>query len=307
MKKKLLALLFITFSFSLFTYSQVISYYQTGEEFSGPFKSWKNVKTDFGAKGDGVTNDAPAINAALQALRNSSADSFNVLYFPAGTYVIDDSLYNPNGDYADMAIIGEDPATTIIDWQGPSLHSAGNSGCDMFALQGWYLRVSRLTFEGNNNAYRGLFKTGKFSTHCEFSDLVFKDFNAGIGLDFGAPNFGQAEDAIIRCKFLNCSAGIASCDWNSLDQWVWWCTFQNCNWGVQQCIGYCQIYDNVFIGSKICDINSSPYKNVISDNISINSKCFYNGNSSLLRGNKIYSNADSFYTGGGSNSGTGLR
>src|SRR5580704_8245181 len=72
--------------------AQTVTYYQTGEEFSGPFPSWKNVKTDFGAMGDGVTNDAPAINAALQALRNSSADSFNVLYFPAGTYLIDDSL-----------------------------------------------------------------------------------------------------------------------------------------------------------------------------------------------------------------------
>ena len=31
-----------------------VEYYATGEEFAGPFPSWKNVKTDFGAKGDGV-------------------------------------------------------------------------------------------------------------------------------------------------------------------------------------------------------------------------------------------------------------
>ena len=46
-------------------FAQTIKYVQTGEEFSGPFASWKNVKTVFGAKGDGVTDDAPAINAAL--------------------------------------------------------------------------------------------------------------------------------------------------------------------------------------------------------------------------------------------------
>jgi hypothetical protein len=278
------------------SFAQVISYYQTGEEFSGPFASWVNVKTAFGAVGDGVHDDAPNINAALQALRNSSADSFNVLYFPAGTYLIDDSLYNPGGDYADMAIIGEDPATTIISWNGPSITSSGGSGGAMFNLQGWYLRVSRLTFEGNNNAYRGIFKTGSFSTHCEFSDLVFKDFNAGIGLDFSAPTDGQAENAIVRCTFSNCSTGIASCDWNSLDQWVWWCLFQDCNIGVNQCIGYCQIYDNVFLRSKDFDISSSPYKNAVVNNISVNSKCFYDGYENYQRGNNIYSNVDSFYT-----------
>jgi hypothetical protein len=52
-----------------YCFSQVISYYLTGEEFSGPFPSWVNVKTAFGAVGDGVHNDAPNINAALQALR----------------------------------------------------------------------------------------------------------------------------------------------------------------------------------------------------------------------------------------------
>jgi hypothetical protein len=175
-------------------------------------------KTAFGAVGDGVHHDAQNINAALQALRNSSADTFNVLYFPAGTYLINDSLYNPGGDYADMALIGEDPATTIISWGGPSMTSSGNSGQAMFNLNGWYLRVSRLTFEGNNNPYRGIFKTGTFSTHCEFSDIVFKDFNEGIGIDFSAPTNGQAENAIIRCKFINCSSGIASCNWNSLDE-----------------------------------------------------------------------------------------
>jgi hypothetical protein len=301
MKKfTLLFLACILTALSNIGFAQVLSYYQTGEEFSGPFPSWVNVKTAFGAVGDGVHNDAPNINAALQALRNSSSDSFNVLYFPAGNYLINDSIYNPNGDYADMAIIGEDPATTKITWGGPSMSSSGNSGQAMFSLQGWYLRISRLTFEGNNNAYRGIFKTGTFSTHCEFSDIVFKDFNAGIGLDFSAPVDGQAEDAIIRCSFINCESGIASCDWNSLDQWVWWCLFEDCNIGVNQCIGYCQIYDNVFLRSKDVDISSSPYKNAIVNNVSINSKCFYNGYENYQRGNKIYSNVDSFYTDAGS-------
>ena len=276
-------------------FSQVIKYAQTGEEFSGPFKSWKNIKTDFGAKGDGVTDDAPAINKALLALSNSAKDSFLVLYFPAGTYLIKDSINNTGGNYQGMNIVGEDPATTIISWGGPANNSA------MFNLQGWYLRVSRLTFEGNNDVVRGIYKNGGFSTHCEFSDIVFKDFKTGIGLDLSGTSQGEAEDAIIRCSFINCSTGIASCNWNSLDQWVWYCLFQDCNEGINQCTGYFQIYDNVFLRSKICDINSSPYKNVISGNTSINSKCFYNGYETFMRGNHIYSNVDSFYCDAGSN------
>ena len=64
--------------------AQTISYYQTGEEFAGPFPSWRSVK-EFGAKGDGSTDDAAAIGKALKALKNTNAKTWNVLYFPAGT------------------------------------------------------------------------------------------------------------------------------------------------------------------------------------------------------------------------------
>ncbi|HWY11526.1 MAG TPA: glycosyl hydrolase family 28-related protein [Bacteroidia bacterium] len=289
-----LVLVFLTV-FPFKSSSQTIQYVQTGEEFSGPFASWKNVKTDFGAVGNGIVNDAPAINAAIFAMQSPTTASFSVLYFPAGTYLITDSLYNPGGGYDGMTIVGEDPANTTILWGG----TGGTKS--MFRLQGWYLRVSRLTFDGNNNAYRGIFKAGGFSTHNEFSDLVFKNFTNGIGLDLSGSAQGQAENAILRCKFFNCSSGIASCNWNSLDHWVWNCLFSDCKMAINQCIGYFQIYNNVFLRSKIYDIGSSPYKNAIVNNISINSKCFYAGYESYIRGNKIYSNVDSFYTNAGSN------
>jgi hypothetical protein len=275
--------------------AQTIQHIQTGEEFSGPFPSWKNVKTDFGATGNGVTDDAPAINAALVAMKSLATNTCNVLYFPAGTYLINDSLYNPGNGYDGFAIIGEDPATTIISWNGP----AGNH--TMLNLTGWYLRVSRLTFDGHNNAHRGIFKSGGFSTHNEFSDIVFKNFSTGIGLDLSGTSQGQAENAIMRCTFSNCSSGIASCNWNSLDQWVWFCLFEDCKMAINQCIGYFQIYNNVFLRSTVYDIGSSPYKNVIANNTSINSKCFFAGTGAYIRGNKIYSDVDSFYTNSGNN------
>lgn len=47
-----------------------------------------NVKTDFGAKGDGVTGDSAAIQAAI----NAAEILGGIVFFPAGTYRIDSTL-----------------------------------------------------------------------------------------------------------------------------------------------------------------------------------------------------------------------
>src|SRR5687768_14103557 len=49
-----------------------------------------NVQT-FGAVGDGVTNDAAAINSAAASAAASGRD----VYFPAGTYNITDTITTP--------------------------------------------------------------------------------------------------------------------------------------------------------------------------------------------------------------------
>lgn len=50
-----------------------------------------NVKDDYGAAGDGVTDDTAEIQSALNA--NCDSISPKVMYFPAGTYLISDKLY----------------------------------------------------------------------------------------------------------------------------------------------------------------------------------------------------------------------
>jgi len=51
------------------------------EEFVGPFANWKNVKTDFGAAGDGKADDTAAIQKTLDQLQQKPG----VLFLPAGT------------------------------------------------------------------------------------------------------------------------------------------------------------------------------------------------------------------------------
>src|SRR5690348_2292919 len=142
---------------------QRIEFVDTGEEFVGPFASWRNVKTDYGAKGDGVADDAPAIQKALDGLRNMPGNAWSTLYFPAGTYRIASTLKNArkqHHDWLGCQIIGEDPATTILRWDG-------NQGQWMWGLDAWYCKVSRFTFDGRGKAACGLIRWNNFSTYCE--------------------------------------------------------------------------------------------------------------------------------------------
>lgn len=53
----------------------------------------KNVVTDYGAVGNGTTNDRPAIQNALDA---AETDGGGIVFFPKGIYLIDNTLKLPN-------------------------------------------------------------------------------------------------------------------------------------------------------------------------------------------------------------------
>jgi len=70
---------------------------------------------DFGAKGDGVTDDAPAIMAAYASIiANSSTKSGN-LYFPQGTYAVGSQLdFNLGGTSSVLNIFGDGNWISLI-------------------------------------------------------------------------------------------------------------------------------------------------------------------------------------------------
>ena len=85
------------------------------------------MKTNFGAVGDGMTDDTIAFQYALNALASPSSHA-SVLYIPAGTYKITSSLNyistNCNIYCTGKSIIGESPTNTILKWQGDATGSA---------------------------------------------------------------------------------------------------------------------------------------------------------------------------------------
>jgi hypothetical protein len=249
------------------------------EEFVGPFASWKNVKTVYGAVGDGAHDDTSAIQSALNALQSGSATT---IYFPAGAYKISSTL-NLHGAQR-VNIVGHDPADTTIIW-------AGASGSTMLNINGVaYSRFDRLTFNGQNSAgivvdqsWDGNGSTGNFDTGNQYADVVFE--NTGIAYRCGALGNGCSETALLRDKFLNNTiAGVSLANYNALDIWVWYSTFQNNARGITNTIsgpqkaGNFHVFNSVFQNSSVADIsigNTGVFN--IRNNYSSGSNQFFTG------------------------------
>jgi hypothetical protein len=219
------------------------------EEFVGPFPGWANVKTNYGAVGDGSHDDTAAIQAGLNALGPNNS----TLYFPAGTYRITAPLTLANRQYVN--IIGADPATTTISWGGGST--------DMMDINGVaYSRISRLTFNGNNAAY-GIIgqnwdgSTGPFDTGNEYSDIVAKNAT-NVGFSCGWSGNGCAETSMLRTTFSGIPGWcITMGNFNALDLFVWYSSFQNCGRGVTNIsgAGNFHVYNSIFQNSATADLS----------------------------------------------------
>ena len=93
-----------------------------------------------------------------------------------------------------------------------------------------------------------------FSTYNETSDLVLR--NAKYGIVFGGPDSaGQAENEVLRCRFLRCGVGLQTVNWNSMDIWVWYCRFEDCGRGIHNVMGNWHAWENLFLRSKISDVS----------------------------------------------------
>ena len=97
---------------------------------------------DFGAKGDGVTDDTAAINAAIAALKAAGGD---LLYFPRGNYISSGQIALD----ASVWMIGAGPNATKISVSGnlaTALLAYNGSG----GSQGFNFRMSGFTLVGPN-------------------------------------------------------------------------------------------------------------------------------------------------------------
>lgn len=195
-----------------------------GDEFVGPFASWADLKRDFGAAGDGVTDDTNALQQALSTL-STSAGHAPILYIPAGTYLVTHTVTVMAAQ--GISVIGQDPSTTTLKWGGPAngilLHVDGVA----------YSRFNRITFDGSRSAgvlvdqsVENYTQGRVFDTGNEYADDVFQ--NSAVGIQGGQYGLGAAKSSVLRSTFLNNTvAGIALKNFNALDWWVWYSSFNN--------------------------------------------------------------------------------
>lgn len=121
------------------------------------FDDFVNIR-DFGALGDGITDDTASINRALQQIYKSTATaearSHRTIYFPGGTYLTSNTIQVPPnarlmGDGINSAIIkltqGNKSAVEFCDSNfltGASLGSTGGTLPGMIEINGLYITTS---------------------------------------------------------------------------------------------------------------------------------------------------------------------
>lgn len=281
----------------------------------GPFPSWGDVKRDYGAKGDGVTDDTAALQKALDDL----GWKVPAVYLPAGRYRITRSLKvtgSPgNGfGYGGVSIVGESSATTTLVW-------AGRSGDPMLIQDGGpYTKYSRLTWDGQGTAGYGVAqwwntKVGIWhDSGAEHSDSVFKDMRIGIMAGRMGANYGGmgSEGQVRRVKFINITdAALNTGSFNAMNWWVWDSHFVDCGRGVSNIFtvsdtpgetgaGSMHVYRSLFERSKIADmeIGHTGFFSM-HQNVSVGSRRFFmggiasnNGASLLFKGNRVLDTTD---------------
>ncbi|HZO87654.1 MAG TPA: glycosyl hydrolase family 28-related protein [Chthonomonadaceae bacterium] len=220
------------------------------DEFVGPFPSWRNVQRDYGARGDGKTDDTAAFQRALNDL--TLHKQFCVLYVPAGTYRLTGTIKTERHAHTEgmgMMLVGEDPARCILHWDGPA-------GGTLLQWDAWYSTISRLTLDGAGKAGILLAYGPAFSTYNETTDMVFQD--AATGVQMGVADAGQAENMVLRCQFRRCSnAGLTTVNFNSMDIWAWYCRFSDCGHALYNSAGNFHAWQCLFERSHVADIGTA--------------------------------------------------
>lgn len=153
---------------SSYTYQDSVVGYtvQTGPTPSSPVVRTVQAKLDdfadvrdFGAVGDGVADDTAAINRALYQLycREANTQIRRSLYFPAGTYLVSDTILIPTyakllGEGADCSIIllAAGSAVSYVAQYADSLQQTGVNIGNNGATAPRNIEISSMTFQAED-------------------------------------------------------------------------------------------------------------------------------------------------------------
>jgi hypothetical protein len=205
-----------------------------GNPISQSLQNWLDqfaTVKDFGAKGDGVTDDTAAINRALYQIycREVNPQIRRGLFFPAGVYLVNESIIIPPfatlyGEGADNSVIrmtaGDDSALrAYVARTGDSLQQTGVNIGNNGAIVPQYVTIANMGFESvdpdvdvflvediNNCSFTGVTFTGPLTT----ADLN-TDADDTAGIRFASTLSLVCNTVTIdRCVFTGTTYGIAT-------------------------------------------------------------------------------------------------
>jgi hypothetical protein len=226
--------------------------------FLGPFNSWGNVVTTYGADPTGSTDSTTAIQTAF----NSISSSQSVIWFPAGTYKYSAPLTIQNKD--NFSVWGASQSSVTLQWAGGNISTASiqlNSDT--------LFEIGRFVMDGASGGVSGVGAHIGIGTQCPsgscsggyaptgllFSDLTFNHMDNGLALSQNASPT-NSEIGILRCTFNQQTfAGVSVESYNGLDEWEWYCNFNQCRDGNTNTLesGAIHCYYNVYQGSTNAD------------------------------------------------------
>jgi hypothetical protein len=170
-KTRLVIVIVILWQFLTISASAQQTYYPTDVP-------WKNIKTEYGAVGDGVTDDTAAFQRAFTTLLNQYNSRVSI-YVPSGTYLVSDRIATLETYYdCCLTLQGENTATTIIKLKdnAAGFQDAANPRPVLYT-------------RGGNQAFSMYFFNITINTG---------NGNAGaVGLDYISSNYGAVKDVKI--------------------------------------------------------------------------------------------------------------
>ena len=236
---------------------------------------WLNVKTKFGATGDGKADDTAAIQAALDSLKDGFGQP-NTVYLPPGVYRITKTLHWKQ--LYGKRLIGHGRDTRIV-WDGADpktpqvmFHSDGATAGVLF---------EGIVWDGAGKASEGVYHCS--STHYE-SAVVHRNelfINMGTGIFSGEGGTfpfrcATAEVLFDNCLFVNVGNGLIFLGYNQLDNTVTNCGFYYCGFAIRNITGNVYVRDSHFEASREVDIYSHVGHNSALRCTSVGSNRFLN-------------------------------
>lgn len=225
-----------------------------------------NVK-DFGAVGEGVTNDTAAIQACIDYCFGTTASPHGsanaklnkALYFPAGTYRITSALTFPK--VVGARIFGDGRVATTITTATANTPIFSTNGFAYSTVEGLYFNnaaantgaVIELDWDGSAG---GLALQSNTFRDCYFGGSSL----AAIGVRIGNAGFMGSENLFLNCFWGGCTtAGLDIRNFNALQNSIVGGNFQDCTlYGIRVNAGSVNVYS---VGFQNAGVNGAQITN----------------------------------------------